>query len=90
VNASLRWLNNVVGVYLVQVSLLLIGQQGLVDFFRYRPLLPIGWRIVQILRQTIQRQLVLVQYKQQANPLLLTHNYTSFVISRIDKNMQPT
>jgi hypothetical protein len=30
-----------------QVSLLLIGQQGLVDFFRYRPLLPIGWRIVQ-------------------------------------------
>jgi hypothetical protein len=51
VNASLRWLNNVVGMYLVKVSLLLIGQQGLVDFFRYRPLLPIGWRIVQILRQ---------------------------------------
>ncbi len=25
VNASLRWLNNAVGVYLVQVSLLLIG-----------------------------------------------------------------
>jgi hypothetical protein len=23
----------------------------LVDFFRYHPLLPIGWRIVQILRQ---------------------------------------
>jgi hypothetical protein len=51
VNASLRWLNNVVGVYLVQVSLLPVGQQGLVDFFRYRPLLPIDWRIVQILRQ---------------------------------------
>ncbi len=49
VNASSRWLNNVVGVYLVQASLLLIGQQGLGDFFRYRPLLPIGWRIVQIL-----------------------------------------
>jgi hypothetical protein len=31
--------------------MLLIGQQSLVDFFRYRPLLPIGWRIVQILRQ---------------------------------------
>jgi hypothetical protein len=46
----LRWLNNVSGVYLTQVSLLLIGQQGLVDFFRYRPLLPIGWGIVQILR----------------------------------------
>jgi hypothetical protein len=37
--------------YLTQVSLLLIGQQGLVDFFRYRPLHPFGWQIVQILRQ---------------------------------------
>jgi hypothetical protein len=37
-------------VYLVQVSLLLIGQQGLGHFLRHRPLLPIGWRIVQILR----------------------------------------
>ncbi len=50
VNASLRWLNDVVGVYLVQGSLLLISQQGLVDFFRYQPSLPIGGRIVQILR----------------------------------------
>ncbi len=33
VNASLRWLNKNVGVYLVQVSLLRIG--------------PTGWRIVQ-------------------------------------------
>jgi hypothetical protein len=48
---SLLWLNNVGGVYLIQVSFLLIGPQGLVDFFRYRPLLPIGWRILQILRQ---------------------------------------
>jgi hypothetical protein len=30
--ASLRWLNNVSGMYLVQVSLLLIGQQ---DFGRF-------------------------------------------------------
>jgi hypothetical protein len=51
VNASLRWLNNAVGVYLVKVSLLLIGQHSLVVFFRKRPLLPIGWRLVQILRQ---------------------------------------
>ncbi len=70
-----RWLNNVVGVHLDQVSLLLIGQQGLKHLFMYRPLLPIGWRIVQILRQRwrkqpIQHQLLLVQYKQQANPLL--------------------
>ncbi len=31
--------------------MLLDGQQGLVDFFMYRPLLPIGWGIEQILRQ---------------------------------------
>ncbi len=36
--------------YLVQVSLLLIGQQGLGHFFMYLPLLPIGWRTVQIVR----------------------------------------
>ncbi len=42
-----------VGLIMFQVSLLLIGQQGLVNFFRYRSLLPIGWRIVlvHILRQ---------------------------------------
>jgi hypothetical protein len=33
--------NNVGVVYLTQVSLLLIGQQDLEDFFRYRPFLPI-------------------------------------------------
>ncbi len=41
-------------------------------------------------KQPIQRQLLLVQYKQQANPLLLTHNYTPLVISRNDKNKQLT
>ncbi len=54
VNASLRirWLNNVSGVHLVQVSLFLIVQQGSGDFFRYQHLLlSIGWRIMQILRQ---------------------------------------
>jgi hypothetical protein len=49
VNASLCLLYNGVGVYLVQVSLLLVGQQGLGQFFWYRPFLPICWRIVQIL-----------------------------------------
>jgi hypothetical protein len=49
VNGSLSWLTNVSGVHLIQFSLLLIGQQGLVDFFRYRPLIPIGRRIVQVL-----------------------------------------
>jgi hypothetical protein len=37
--------------YLVLVSVILIGQQSLRNFFRYRPLLPIGWRTVQIVRQ---------------------------------------
>jgi hypothetical protein len=37
--------------HLVQVPLRLIGQLGLGHFFRYRPLLPIDWWIVQILRQ---------------------------------------
>jgi hypothetical protein len=43
------------GVYLTYVSLLLICQQGLVDFFFfwYHPFLPIGWRIVQILKGNI-------------------------------------
>jgi hypothetical protein len=93
VNASLRWLNNVSGVYFVQVSLLLIGQQGLGHFFRYHPLLSIGWRIVQILRQH-QRKTAntapTVQYKQQANPLLSINNYTPLVISGNDKNKQLT
>ncbi len=51
VNESLCWLNNVSVEYLVHVSLLLIDQQGLVDFFRYQSMLPIGRRIVQIVRQ---------------------------------------
>jgi hypothetical protein len=65
-------------VYLVQVSLLLIGQQGLEHFFRYRLLLPIDWNTGGLCKfyanaggkRPIQRQPLLVQYKQQANPLL--------------------
>ncbi len=38
-------------MYLVQISLILIGQQGLGHVFTCRPLLTIGWRIVQILRK---------------------------------------
>ncbi len=36
-------------------------------------------------RQT-QRQPLLVQYKQQANPLLSMHSYAPLVISGKDKN----
>jgi hypothetical protein len=50
VHVSLHWLNNVSGAYLVQVSLRLIGQQGLGHFSRYRTLLPTGWRTVQTVR----------------------------------------
>jgi hypothetical protein len=87
-NVSLRWLNNVSGVYLVQVSLLLIGQQGLGHFFRYRSLLSIGWRTVQILRQ--RRRKMTNTAQQQANPLLSIHNCTSLVVSGNDKNKQLT
>ncbi len=41
-------------------------------------------------KQQIQRQLLLVQYKQEANPLLLMNKYTPLVISRNDKNKQLT
>jgi hypothetical protein len=38
----------------------IIGQQGLGDFFRYQPLFPIGWRIVQILRQRRRKTTITV------------------------------
>jgi hypothetical protein len=41
-------------------------------------------------RQPIQCQPLLVQYKQQANPLLSMNNYTPLVISWNDKNKQLT
>jgi hypothetical protein len=70
VNARLRWLKNVVGVYLFQVSLLLIGQQDLVDFFRYRHCFPLAGGLCKFYanaggRQPIQRQILLhfLQFK---------------------------
>ncbi len=39
---------------------------------------------------TAPTTVLLVQYKQQANPLLLTHNYTPLVISRNNKIKQLT
>jgi hypothetical protein len=41
-------------------------------------------------KQQIQRQLLLVQYKQQANPLLSKKKNTPLVISKNDKNKQQT
>jgi hypothetical protein len=95
VNASLRWLNNVTGVYLVQASLLLIGQQGFERFFKYQLSLPIGWSICKFYanaggKRPIHRQSLLVQYNHQANPLISINNYTLVVLSRNDKNKQLT
>jgi hypothetical protein len=91
-NASFRWLTNVVGVYLVQVSSLLIGHQGLGgQFFRYRSLLPISWRIVQILRQrrrktTNTAPTILSKIQAASQSSLSMHKYTAHVVSRNDKN----
>jgi hypothetical protein len=41
-------------------------------------------------KRTIQRQPLLVQYKQQASPLLLMNNYTPLVVSGNYKNKQLT
>jgi hypothetical protein len=51
VNANLRWLNNVAGVYLVQVFLGSYWSAGIGTFLQVSALLPIGRRIVQILCQ---------------------------------------
>jgi hypothetical protein len=80
--ASLRWLN-VSGVYLVQVFLLLIGLQGLGQFFRYRPLPPIRLSLEDCANFTPT---------PKENSRSLVHNYTgtALVISRNDKNKQLT
>ena len=89
----LCWLNNVVGVYLVKVSLLLISRvwdiSSCID-----PCFPLAGGLCKFYanpggKLPIQRQLLLVQYKQEANPLLL-HNYTPLVIGKNDKNKQLT
>jgi hypothetical protein len=79
---------SVVGVHLVQVSLLNIGliSSGV-------GLLPTGWRLRKFYgnaggKQPMQRQLLSVQCKQHANLILSMNNCTSLVISRNDKNKQ--
>ncbi len=73
VNASLHWLNN---VYLIQVSLLLIDQLGLVDFFSsdVGPCFPLAGGLCKFYanaggKRPIQRQPLLMQYKHQADLL---------------------
>jgi hypothetical protein len=84
--------NYVRGLYLVQVSVILIGQQGFGHFFRYRPLLPIGCRAVhcvQIVRQCRRKT-------TNTAPITLCaiqaemHNNIALVISGNDKNKKLT
>jgi hypothetical protein len=80
-------------VYLVKVFLLLIGQQGFGHFFSsgIGPCFPLAGGLSKFYanargKRPIQRQPLLEQYKQQANPLLSMNNYTPLVISRNAKN----
>jgi hypothetical protein len=87
--------NNVIGVYLTQVSLLLIGQLGLVDSFRYRPLIPIDWSIVQILHQrqrktTNTAPTTLSEIQASCQSTFINEQSYSLAISWNDKNMQVT
>jgi hypothetical protein len=67
VNASLRWLFNVVGVYLVQVSLLLIVQQGLGVSSGIGPFYLLAGGLCKFYNNAGGKQ-PMPQCKQQANP----------------------
>jgi hypothetical protein len=91
VNASLRWLSNVSGVYLVQVSSSFLLVSGVWDIFSgIGPCFPLAGGLCKFYakdrgKRPIQRQPLLVQYKQQANPILLMHNYTPLLNSGNEK-----
>ncbi len=74
--------NNVSGVYLVKIFLLLIGQQDLGHLFRgigsCYPLAVGRYELYANVgeKSQIQRKPLLVQYRQQANLLSSMHNYT--------------
>jgi hypothetical protein len=67
----------------------------LVDFSGIGPFFPLTGGLCKFYanaggKQQIEHQLLLVQNKQQANPLLSMNKYTPLVISRKDKNKQLT
>jgi hypothetical protein len=85
VNASFRWLNNVSGVQGFLASYWSAGfEPGIGPCFPLAGGLCIFYANA-VGKRPIQRQPLLVLYKQQANPLLPTHNYTPPVISGNDK-----
>jgi hypothetical protein len=81
VNASLAWLNNVVGVYLGQASLLLVGQQGLADSSGIGPCFPLAGGLCKFYAnagglQPIQRQLLLVIIQAASQSIFIIINYS--------------
>ncbi len=94
-SGEFHWRNNVSGVYLVQVSLLLVGQQVWDTSSGIGPCFPLAGGLCKFYanarsKRQIQRQPLLVQYKEQASPLLSIYNYTPLVISGNYKNKQLT
>jgi hypothetical protein len=76
------WLNNISGVCIVQVSLLLIGQVWDISS-GIGPCFPLTIGLCKFYangggKQPIQRQILLVQYRKQPNPLLSFLSYLNF------------
>jgi hypothetical protein len=95
VNASLRWLNNVSSMYLTHVSCFLLVSRIWQVSSGIGPCFPLACGLCKFKastgeKQQIQRQLLLIQYKQQANSLLSMNNYTPLEISRNNENKQLT
>jgi hypothetical protein len=84
INASLHWLNNVRGMYLVQVSLLLIGQEGLGNFIRYRLLLQIGWRNVQYATNIMKPMQTHIYCKKCVNGSVYSEGHLKLLKTRRD------
>ncbi len=85
-------INNVGGVYLVQVSTLFIGLHSLEHFFRHRSLLPIGWRMVQFTPTPEENNQYCASHSKcdtRSKPIHFLQS-TPLVISRNDKNKQLT
>jgi hypothetical protein len=90
----LRWFNNVIGVYLIQVSLLLIGQQDLGISSGIGPCIPLAGGLCKFYANAggklpIKIQPLLVQQTASQSTFTM-NNYAPLLISRNDKNEQLT
>ncbi len=80
------WVGNVRDVFLVQVSLILFVRRLWDISLGIGPCFALAGGLCKFYannggKRPIQRQPLLVRYKQQANPLLLMTNYTPLVTS---------